>query len=90
MELLNLQTKPELESIEINGKKGKNVIEAKDVSKENISPNYNNMINDRISKLQAALQGLVTDAEFKRFKTETKDKFSGLESENEAIRKELK
>lgn len=36
------------------------------------------MLNDRISKLQAALQGLITDAEFKRFKTETKDKFSTL------------
>lgn len=84
-----MQTKPELESVEMNGKKGKN-IEVNNVSKENISPNYNNMINDRISKLQAALQGLITDAEFKRFKTETKDKFSGLESENETIRKELK
>ena len=80
MELLNVQAKPESESIEFNVKKTKHLIEAKDTSKQNISPNYNNMINDRISKLQAALQGLVTDAEFKRFKTEAKDKFSGLES----------
>lgn len=43
-----------------------------------MSPNANNQINDKISKLQAMIQGLVTEAEFKRFKGEIKDKISSL------------
>lgn len=54
MELLNVQTKPG--DSDQNNRKSKHVIEAK----ENVSPNANNQINDRISKLQAAIQGLVS------------------------------
>lgn len=89
LDILNISSSP-LTETEPSMKKVKNTSEQNTSAKENLSPNYNNMINDRISKLQAALQSLVTDAEFKRFKTETKDKISGLESDNENIRKELK
>lgn len=59
MQLLNIQTKPQSDAD--LSKKSKKQIESKD-SKENVSPNANQQVNDRISKLQAAIQGLVTEA----------------------------
>ena len=50
-------------------------------SKE-VSPNYNSQINDKISKLQAVIQGMVTEAQFKRFKSEAMEKFNTLNDED--------
>ena len=36
--------------------------------------NWKNQLNDRISKIQASLQGLVTETEFNRFKQQTRDR----------------
>jgi chromosome segregation ATPase len=90
MELLNVQTRPQGDLEYSSLKKSRKFIEGKESSKENISPNANQQINDRISKLQAAIQGLVTEAEFRRLKEEVQDRLAAIDSDNESIRKELK
>jgi len=36
--------------------------------------NFKNQLNDRLSKIQASLQGFITEGEFNRFKAESRGK----------------
>ena len=41
-------------------------------ARESMTINFKDEINDKLSKIQASLQGFVTETEFTRFKTETR------------------
>jgi predicted DNA-binding ArsR family transcriptional regulator len=84
IDLLNSQTNVAVEEEKTKPKK-----ESSEAT-ENISINFKNGLNDRFSKIQATLQNCITDAEFKRFKNDIKDKLKDLENEDENIKKEIK
>ena len=45
-----------------------------DMVREDITINFKDQHNDRLSKIQNSLQGFVTETEFTRFKTEAREK----------------
>lgn len=52
------------------------------LGREENTINWKNQLNDRISKIQASLQGFVTETEFNRFKQQTRDKTEELEKKH--------
>lgn len=57
--------------------------------RQDITINFKDQINDRLSKIQNSLQGFVTETEFNRFKTETRDKAEQLEKKHDKFEHEM-
>lgn len=57
--------------------------ESPDASRDEVSVNFKNQLNDKLSNIQNSLQGFVTEAEFNRFKTESRENFEELEKKQD-------
>ena len=49
-----------------------------DMVRDDITINFKDQLNDRLSKIQNSLQGFVTETEFNRFKSEAREKMEEL------------
>ena len=56
------------------GEKTERNKESSDSIREDLTVNFKNQLNDKLSKLQQSLQGFITETEFDRFKAETRER----------------
>ena len=88
-QIQEVQISKESESAQTHSPKAERTRSPASMGRDENVINWKNQLNDRISKIQASLQGFVTETEFSRFKQQTRDKAEDLEKRHEKLEREF-